>query len=305
MKYTIGCVLLIVCMLHVSKACDVCGASSSGQGLGLLPQMNRHFAGIQYQYVELHSRHVPLSELKPVTYSNEYYRTAQLWGRYCIGDRWQLFVFAPYRFNNSTHLQGNSANGVGDISILVNYVLVPNSDSYGVIQHRLQAGTGIKLPTGKYTGISEQDKRGLPNMQPGSGAFDIPFNTNYTLQYRSIGLNTDVSYVLTTAGADGYKYGNKLNVQLNSFYRTKYRSVILLPMVGLRAEHSGHDYDNYTKKWQNQQSGGYILSYVAGMQLYIKQIGVQLQYSRPCAQYYSVGNINAVQRLDTGLMILL
>jgi len=305
MKYTISCVLLIVCMTTATDACDVCGASASGQGLGLLPQMNRHFAGIQYQYVELHSRHVPLSELKPVIYSDEYYRTAQLWGRYCIADRLQLFAFVPYRFNSSTHQGGSSVNGIGDISILANYVLVQNSDSDGIIQHRLLGGVGIKLPTGKYAGISDLDKLGLPNMQPGSGSFDIPFNANYTLQYRNIGLNVDIGYVVTTPGSDQHKYGNRLNAQLNGFYRISYRRMVLLPIAGLRTEHSGHDYDNYAKRWQNLQSGGYILSYSAGLQLYFQQLGLQFQYSKPMKQYYSNGNINALQRIDAGLMILL
>src|SRR5690606_4783506 len=103
MKYIISCALLWLCSSTPVDACDVCGACCGNQNLGLLPQMYRHFAGIQYQYNSFSSTHVPLSENQPVQYAEQYYQAVQLWGRYCISKNWQLFGFLPYRYSRSTY----------------------------------------------------------------------------------------------------------------------------------------------------------------------------------------------------------
>lgn len=306
MKYIIGCALLLFSST-IADACDVCGASSGNQNLGLLPQMYRHFAGIQYQYNSFSSTHVPLSDNQPVEYSDEYYRNVQVWGRYCIGRKWQLFAFVPYRYNRSTYTgQTEPSQGIGDATLLVNYTFIQTSDSSeSPIQHRLQGGAGIKAPTGSYKGVSVLEKQGLPNMQPGTGAWDIPLNLNYTLKYNNTGLNMDCSYNITTANRDNYKYGNRLNTQLLAFYWLQGSAVSVLPQIGTRYEYALHDYDNYNRKWLNEQTGGYILSGVAGVQVYYNNIGLQLQYSKPFTQNYGAGNIKAIQRVDAGLMFLL
>lgn len=287
-------------------ACDVCGASSGNQNLGLLPQMYRHFAGIQYQHSSFSSTHVPLSDTKPVEYSDEYYQTIQVWGRYCIGERWQLFAFVPYRYNTSTYSAFSTpSKGVGDATLLVNYAFFQTSDSStSPIQQRLQAGIGIKAPVGAYKGVSQLEKEGLPNMQPGTGAWDIPVNMNYTLRYNNTGLNLDGSFNLTTPNRDNYKYGNRLNTQLTAFYWVQNKKLSVLPQIGGRLEYALHDYDNYQKKWLNEQTGGYVTSAIIGLQAYYSNIGIQLQYSKPIVQEYGDGNITSLQRMDIGLMFL-
>lgn len=305
MKYIIGCVLLIFSSTTV-VACDVCGASSGNQNLGLLPQMYRHFAGIQYQHNSFSSTHVPLSDNKPIENSNEYYQNIQVWGRYCIGKRWQLFAFLPYRYNTSTYSGFSTpSKGMGDATLLVNYTMFKTSDSStSAVRQRLQGGLGIKAPTGANKGVSQLEKEGLPNMQPGTGAWDIPVNINYTIKYNNTGVNLDGSFNITTANRDDYKYGNRLNTQLMAFYWLQKNRLSVLPQIGGRLEYALHDYDNYTKKWLNEQTGGHIASAVVGIQAYYGNIGIQLQYSKPFNQYYGGGNIKSVQRMDIGVMFL-
>lgn len=301
------CIILLAFYSGSVKACDVCGASSGNQNLGLLPQMYRHFAGIQYQYNNFESRHVPLSDKQPVWYGDEHYNTVQVWGRFCPAKRWQIFAFVPYRRNISSTKDGgyNVISGMGDATIVVNYTLVQSADSSEkLFKHRLQAGVGIKAPTGSYRGVSELERAGLPNLQPGTGSWDIPVNANYTLRYKNAGINADASFSMTTPNKDRYKYGNRLNTQLTAFYWWQMGKVSLLPMAGSRIEYALHDYDNYDRKWLNEQTGGYILSATAGVQAYYSKIGVQLQYSRPMSQHFGGGNITARQRIDAGIMFL-
>jgi len=306
MKYIIACVMLLSCSIMQSKACDVCGASSGNQNLGLLPQMYRHFVGVQYQYNEFSSRHVPLSETRPVWYGREHYQTVQLWGRYCIGKRWQLFGFLPYRYNTGSYnSSGMTIKGIGDATAIVNYTLLQTADSSdNILRHRLQGGAGIKIPLGSHSGVSQAEREGLPNMQPGTGSWDVPVNINYTARYRNSGLNADLAYVMTTPNILEYKYGNRLNMQVSLFYWLQRNKFSILPQAGIRFEYALHDYDNYQRKWLNEQTGGYITSAVAGVQMYYGKTGLQLQYSRPIAQYFGSGNITALQKIDAGIILL-
>lgn len=305
MKHIISLVLVLICSMPV-YACDVCGTSTGNQGLGLLPQMYQHFVGIQYQHKTYSSVHPALSDRRPDTHSDEHYRTVQAWGRFCIGKKWQAFAFVPYRSNtfssNNTHA---TVQGIGDISVLVNYTLLQSNDSTTTpFKHRLQGGAGLKMPTAKYTGVTERELSGLPNIQAGTGAWDIPLNANYTLRYSNIGLNVDVMYNITTANKDNYKYGERFTSQLSFFYWAQAGKVAILPQLSLRNEYALHDYDNYGRKWLNDQTGGYILSAQAGVQIYFKSIGWQVQYAIPFQQQYGGGNVTAKSSFDTGLMFL-
>lgn len=305
MKHITGFVLVMLC-INAAYACDVCGTSAGNQGLGLLPQMYKHFAGIQYQHRAFKSKHPALSDTQPDTYSEQSYRTAQVWGRFCPGKRWQIFGFIPYKYNSymSDNTVTNS-NGIGDVSILINYTIIQTPDSATIfLKHRLQAGGGIKAPTGSYSGITERELSGLPNIQPGSNSWDIPLNINYTLRYKKVGVNADVNYIFTTPNSDRYKYGNRLSTQLISFYWIQINDLSVLPLFRIRNEYALHDYDNYDKQWLNTQSGGNILSVGAGVQLYYKSLGIQLNYTIPALQYYGGGYVQYKHRLDTGIMFL-
>lgn len=297
---------MLLASVPVARACDVCGAASGNQNMGLLPQMHRHFAGVQYQYSSFNSKLIPLSENQAVKHTQGYYHTMQLWGRYCIGNRFQLFGFLPYRYNMSRYNNTESHNnGVGDATVMLNYTFINSTDTIpGKWEHRLQAGMGLKMPTGGYSGVSVMDNEGIPNMQPGSGSWDIPVNINYTLTRAQTGLNTDISFVATTPNKFAYKYGNRLNVQVLGFYKLQAKKLTVLPQAGMRHEYALHDYDNYNRKWLNEQTGGNILSVIAGVQVYYGQAGLQVQYSKPVVQHFGGGNITAVQKIDAGIILL-
>jgi len=305
MKRSILSLLLLTIQMHAS-ACDVCGCSASNQYLGLLPQLHWNFAGLQYEYSSFSSTHPALFEGLPDEHAADYYNTVQAWGRYNIGKRMQVFAFVPYHFNrdhaDSSH---SETSGIGDISLLIDGIVIKDKGNTGAWGHQLIAGGGIKLPTGRNTGITAPDRLGLPNLQPGTGSWDFIVNTNYTVRYKKLGLNLDAAYTFTTANKHDFKYGNRLNAGLLVYYSPKLKGKIsLLPQAGMRYSYTLHDYDNYSKKWLNEQSGGYLMYAEVGIQAYYNQFGLRLNYQLPLSQYYGAGYVSAGAKTEAGIFIL-
>lgn len=294
---------VLLCAYTISNACSVCGCSASNQYLGILPQHTNHFIGLQYQYRAFESTHA--DENEPSQPSKEYYQTVQLWGRYSVSKRLQLFAFVPYIYNKQHEPAANSSiNGLGDISLLANVRLLGLYDDCGKWNHKLQVGGGIKLPTGSYNATSVATEEGLPNMQPGTKSWDFIVNANYTVSHDNIGANIDASYTLTTANPSNYKYGNRLSAGLLCYYQYKLFSLRLVPQAGLRTDFAGSDYDNYSYRWKNDMSGGYQLYASVGIQAYYKKIGVQAMYYVPAAQHYASGLVTAKSKTEVGIYFL-
>lgn len=305
MKFLKTLLLALSVMSYNAEACDVCGCSASNQYLGLLPKSTLSFISLQYQYNSFKSDHPSLFENRPNEVASDYYNTVQLWGRYAVTDRLQVFAFVPYRYNmQKTDTSTYTNSGIGDMSVLANWVLIKDNVIDAKWRHQLFAGGGVKAPTGSYTGITAMDKQGLPNMQPGSASWDFIVNANYTVRKNAAGINLDAAYTFTTANKDAYKYGNKLNAGLLGFYFIKKGKYNFIPQIGVRYEYSLHDYDNYTRKWLNEQSGGYMSFATAGLQVYYNKIGAKVTYQQPLMQQYSSGYVTARQRIDVGIFLL-
>lgn len=304
MKKKIALLLAVVFAGYASNACDVCGCGSGGQYFGLLPVANRSFAGVQYQYYRFNTQHPSLFGNSRIERSTNTYSTVQAWGRYTMGKRVQFFAFVPYRYNlQQTDTGAYAEKGIGDITVIADVVVL--NDKLGRFTHQLLAGGGVKLPTGKYIGVTDMDRMGLPNMQPGTGSTDFVVNANYTVRRLAAGLNMDAIYSLTTSNSDQLKYGNRLGVGVVAFRFVDMGRVSLLPQAGARYEYALHDYDNYSRRWLNEQSGGYMTFATLGLQAYLNRVGLRAMYSHPVAQRYSVGYVQAKARMDLSLFLLL
>lgn len=287
-----------------STACDVCGSSAGNQYMGILPQLGGNFIGLQYQYRSFQSSFPPLFATSKAETSQESYNTLQVWGRYQPTKNIQLFGFVPYQYSVRTSDTGTySIGGIGDVSILANIRILNREREGQDWKHYLQGGAGLKAPTGSYTSITDLDRAGIPNLQPGSGSWDVITNANYTVSHKKLGFNLDASYTITTPNKYDLKYGNRVNSALTAFYRLEQNEIIILPQLGFRYEYAMHDYTNYSKKWLNTQSGGYICYAAAGAQVAYKTIGLRLIYSLPVSQHYADGYVQAKHRLEAGLLI--
>jgi len=288
-----------------ARACELCGCSASSQYLGILPEFYKQFIGVQYQYTSFTAKQPSLMDANDYETAYEFNNTMQIWGRYYVGKRVQLFGFLPYHINKGSDA-GTAVNvsGIGDASVLANVVIFKHDTSETSWNQTLLGGGGIKAPTGKYTGVTTLDEQGLPNVQAGTGSWDFIVNANYTIRHQKMGVNVDASYTMTTANTADYKYGNRLNTGLLGFYWWQHHDVSLLPQIGARYEYTLHDYDNYSHKWLNDNSGGNIVFATAGVQAYLKRYGAKVMYSVPVSQHYAAGDVTVQARLETSLFFL-
>lgn len=296
--------LLLLVTSGAANACTVCGCTASNQYLGILPQSFNNFIGIQYQYRYFNSIHDELDEHGQPLTSTERYNTMQLWGKYNIG-RVQLFAFVPYVFNE-VHQESITSHtkGIGDVSVLANGRILGNNCSGKKWQHSLQAGAGIKLPTGAYDDNILNSGELLPNMLPGTASWDVMANANYTLKHGNGGVNVDISYTATTVNKIGYKYGNRLSTGILGFYSWQRSQVTLLPQAGMRLDVAGTDYESYEQRLMNDMSGGGQLYAAAGVQAYYRHFGAQLMGYQPVSQHYAGGMVKSKARVEAGLYFL-
>lgn len=299
----VGIWLLALSPINNVLACDVCGSSISSQSLGLLPQFSKHFVGVQYLYTTSQSIHPSLFEGKPNEESSQVYQYAQLWGRIQISKRFQLFAFVPYVHNSNTEInQSLNSSGIGDVSAMVNYSF-PLAEKANK-KRMLLGGIGLKMPTGEFNNNANAQRNGLPNTQTGTGSWDILANINFTQKGKKWCYNIDASYSATTANKWQYKFGNRLNTAAVAFYWLEYKQLKIVPQTGLRAEYALHDYDNYSKKWLNEKTGGIITFATLGTQLFFKNFGAKATISVPAYQQYAAGYVRSSSRFEGGIFIL-
>ncbi|GAA4457146.1 hypothetical protein [Rurimicrobium arvi] len=285
-----------------SIACDVCGCSANIQSLGLLPQFSNNFVGLQYLTYHSVSNHPALFEGKPDEHTEQQFRSLQLWGRIRLSQRFQLLAFVPYLHNTNQDTSASiTKSGIGDVTLMVNYSVPLKRPSKG--ERLLLAGLGIKAPTGHYDSLANTGT-GLPNVQTGTGSWDMNGNLSYTRRFSRWGYNAEGSFSMTTPNRSRYKFGNKTALALNAFYWKKSGAFTFVPQCGLRVEHALHDYDNYDKKWLNEQTGGVLSFVTAGAQVMLKQAGLRAMAYIPAYQHYATGYVHTRTRWECSVFFL-
>lgn len=183
-------------------------------------------------------------------------------------------------------------------------LLKPNGNCGGW-QHFLQAGAGVKMPTGAYdNSVLGSGDAMAPSMQAGTGSWDYLANANYTLRHADWGLNLEGSYTITTPNHQTYKYGNRLSSAAQVFREIPWHNLRWIPAVGMRYEQSQQDYDNFPTRSLAEYTGGYFWYATAGLHVYAQKWGAELGFNLPAAQHYGDGLVKAKGRLELGLLRL-
>lgn len=297
---------LIIALLfsYNSFACEICGCSINGYHYGILPQFKKSFIGIKYGYRSFQSQHL-ISETLHIlgNRSTEYYNSAELWGRFYVNKRLQLFAFVPFNhFRQHESGKSSTVKGMGDITLAASY-LVYNTGARTdkTFKQTLLAGGGLKIPTGKFDNNTQSQELN-PSINTGTGSVDYLANLIYNCRYGRAGLNLDANYRLNGANSKDFRFGNRFTSAARFFYwQDVGRKITLLPNSGILYEHA--EKDHHQKELQ-KFSGGDIHFFTAGLEIYSGMLNAGVTYNHPMSQHLSEGLVTMNNQLSVHLNIL-
>ncbi|MFN3916542.1 MAG: hypothetical protein ACK4K0_02265 [Flavobacteriales bacterium] len=302
MKYIITTFFFLI-FVNSTSACDVCGCSAGGSYLGILPQFQKNLFGMRYNYQTFSH---PNSETSfngaSKALSDEFHNT-DTWVRYYPSNRIQLLAFVPYKVRQRVETEKTTTiHGLGDISFLLNYVLINTGDStHKAWKNTLLVGGGVKLPNAKYR-QRDAKKQLLPAaFQLGTGAYAYTLGATYTTRYRNWGLNTDAYYRIQTENESTYQFGNQFSASAALFYWKNKGKTTILPHAGVQYESFDKDYEwAFVKPY----TGGSLLMSSMGIDLYHKRAVFSSSFQIPMAQQIPSNQPAPQWRASVGLAVL-
>jgi hypothetical protein len=288
--------ILVLSITISSFACPFCGCGVGNFYLGLLPDFQKKFIGLRYQYLP-YQTHVNGDGEEP-EFSKDYYHTVELWGGISIGSKWQILAFVPYQINYQNTDDGKkNLNGISDVSVLANYKVFDKikMDGGRSISQQLMIGGGFKLPTGKYRidPNNPETELGDVNSQAGTGSVDFLLNSSYNVRFNKIGVNTTATYKINTGNNEDYRFGNRFNASSFVFYAAKMKAATFSPNIGLLYQHSATNHFNNAKV---DLTGGYLAMAAAGIELGLKKITIGANVQLPFSQDFAAGQTEAKTR---------
>lgn len=282
-------VALLMAFFSPSRACDICGCANSGSYFGLMPQSHKSMLGLRYSNLNFETH--PGSDYFR---TNEQFRITELYGRFYPAKRVQVMAFLPYRLDQQILADGTTKKqqGFGDATLLANYNVLNtfmDSEETRLVNHSLQIGGGVKLPTGRFR-YDEEDPLAVanPNFQPGTGSTDFILNAFYTLTTGKWGALLTASHKLNTTNARGYRFGNQTYGSVDIYHSSTLGKVSLMPHLGLYAEHG--NYGTLEGKTLHE-TGGDLLNGTAGVSVFATHWTAGLSLQQPLAQNLSKGEV--------------
>lgn len=138
----------------------------------------------------------------------------------------------------------DTVEGLGDMTLMGLYTLYtdkPGDDKFALPTKRLTLGLGVKTPTGKNDEEFESGDLVHAAMQPGTGSWDPLFLAHYLHAFQPLVFQANLLYHLTTAGDEGYEFGDKISLDLIARYQiTNYVN----PGLELNGFYAGQDTDH-------------------------------------------------------------
>ncbi len=278
-------------------ACDICGCAANAFSVGMLPNSKHHFIGMRSTLRWFESQPAPDGHgYRGV--SSQFFTTTELFGRYKIGQRFQIQAFIPYVFNRKTDSVTTTIQGLGDVVAMGNFVFIDNMDSLNRnFRHSGTIGLGVKAPTGTFFKLGFEEI----NMLPGTGSVDVITNLNYSVQYKNFGLQNETGFTYKTSNKYKYRFGNALSISQVVFYRWDVNEDLkIIPQVGMNYMHNWKDTKNGVLS-EDTFNGGDIYSGQVNLFVLYRNIGVSVQVFVPVYQRLNRGYVNQKTMLRAGV----
>jgi hypothetical protein len=286
-KISLVLVVALVTFMDV-RSCPICGCGGSNIYMGLMPEFSGHFIGIRYHYSRYHTQ--LLNDLSQ--FSTNEYNTLELWGGLKLGNKFQLLGFVPYYFNKQIDDDGSfRTKGLGDITLIGQYKLYESAKwkpGNRILRQQVWVGGGLKLPTGPFNANLFDSTTTVSdiNAQIGTGSVDFLVNGLYTLTVQRFGINLSANYKINMDNSQGYKYGNKLSMNLISFYRIGTMMNNLAPNVGVGYENIA---TNTFQLKSVPYTGSKIMTGIVGVEYHVRKVGIGINAQIPIVQEFAEG----------------
>ncbi len=294
-KFVIGGFISFVSFF--TSACDICGCAANSFSVGMLPNSKHHFIGVRTGMRWFESQPAPdVHGYRGV--SSQFFTTSEVYGRYKIGNKFQLLGFVPFVLNQKTDSITTTIKGLGDIVVIGNYVFVDNMNSLDKkFRHSGTVGLGVKAPTGQFFKLGFEEI----NMLPGTGSVDYLVNVNYTIQYNNFGLQNESGFTYKTTNKYKYRFGNALSISQMIFYRWDVSEDLkLIPQIGINYMHNWKDVKNGILS-EDTFNGGDIFNSQVNLFVLYRNIGISAQFYFPLKQQLNRGYVSQKSMFRIGI----
>jgi hypothetical protein len=276
--------------------CDGCGCGASGGSMGFASMLNSNFVGVRY-FNQQYRSNDGLYTNSP--WLNERFNTVQVWARIPVFKRFQISALLPYHEHERETTKGNQTiSGLGDITVLaLATVYKTKTDTISAgLQHNLQAGVGVKLPTGEYQEANSGSVN--PSFQLGTGSWDVLFTTEYVIKKKKLGWNNMANYIVKNQNEKYYRFGNQFNYSSSLFYLLENETLAFAPQVGI----SGEVYEsNYQYNQEVKNTNGDVVFSKFGFELGYKKWSFGSTLQLPINQNLVGGLVEAKSRWSVNI----
>lgn len=275
-----------------ATACDACGCSIGGNGMGLLSAYRTNYVGLSWQTVRFQSTpgHSAGSE--------DYFHSFELAIRYHFSDRFKLLIYQPYRLNRRLNNDQTTQqmSGISDTRLLGSYTVLKEVALGPQTSLFFEMGAGIKFPVGAYN--AQIHDTNLPeNFNIGNGSWGYILQPSLVLTHRQVGLVWNSVYQHHSRTRLDYRFGHQLTTQLLFFGEASLsKQLKLIPNGGLSFEQITAD--RYANDNTVSGTGGNGLFFSAGLNMKLGNWILGAASAIPLEQSYSHGEVNAKSRLS-------
>ncbi len=285
-------IAIVLSLINVARACDICGCAPSMSPLQVLPFFNQNMIGVYNSYTQFKHPATSLNKdgdfliYDRLVTSTFVYRSA-------INDKIQALFELPIHANSRVyHAFNEHVLGVGDIAgrLIYNRTLYKKGANISIVR----INPRVSMPTGTYMNRGN-DKLMLPiGMQPGTGSWSFSLNMDFTMRFNNIGLNVISSLQGFTKNELDYQLGNRSVLGLTASYYKEKNTTTTIPFLGVLHEGIGKD-----RKYGviDDATGGGRTAISCGISHYRKRVGVHSQINLPVKQSMAVYqpklNVNA------------
>lgn len=220
--------------------------------------------------------------------------TTQLTGFYQLTDRLILSAVVPWVDRREKHLEADGSveqfhtRGLGDITLLGNYVFFNNAESNPDNSTKFAGTIGLKFPTGD-TNQATNGEVAEMHLQPGTGSWDLLIGGSAARRMGRFSLYADILFKFNTDGANDYRFGNSFLYNIVGKYQVWPGNTIssdrVFLLLGLNEEISKQDKESGVAV---EDTGGDMLMVSPGINIFLKARWlIEAIYQRPVQRRFN------------------